>query len=412
MATHDAGLKILTSPPVFDALYEFCGPGTLCRVAKTCNGAHQAVDNYLTHTLSATTQLARFFGQDALEFRRLQAELQFIISGSQALQLLERTVYPKSDLDIYVFPLDAEVLGRWILARGYEFTHWHGNGIPDHTVAGLAFAAALAGMPDLIDTDIPHNPPARDWYDIPHVRAVFNFEKRVPGLAEGDDDTRQVQIIVADITPVQAVLGFHATMVMNFITWDRVFSLYPAGTFERRRAVVTYSEDRHFGKAMIKYAARGFRIDSTLFDDEAQRGLFKFGPRWVGDSHCWVVKLDTTGIDPPAFPVQWEVNSWELGHHSEHDPRDMFGECAIKSTPLRSVIFRHRYCVMDEFYQYILIRVLRPQGRIEFERMQAMDLTPGIGLGYGQARPDGFEYRDEDLPRYKESFLQAMAYKR
>ncbi|KZV93094.1 hypothetical protein EXIGLDRAFT_717624 [Exidia glandulosa HHB12029] len=397
--TRDAGLKLLTSPPVFDALYEYCGPGTLCRVAKTCNGAHQAVDNYLTHTLNATRLFARFFGlQDALEFRRLQAQLEFIVSGSQALQLLGRTVYPKSDLDIYVFPLDAERLGHWLIAHGYQYLRWNAVGVQHED-----FDAALAAMPPLVETATRTEILHHEKYGIPNVRDAFNFKKRGPGSdlsvpLEDDHHALQVQIIVADITPVQVVLGFHATMVMNFITWNRVFSLYPAGTFEHRRALVTYDKDRHFDLAMIKYAARGFRIDSHLFDDETARGPFKFGTRWV-------VKLDTTGITPPEIPVAWDVNSWTLGRHAEHRTVSLFGPCATKTFPLRSIMFRHRYCITDDFFKFMLA-VLKEQGPYEYERLRATDLAPGMGPGYGEEKPEGFVYRDTDLPKYKESYFR------
>ncbi|KZV93086.1 hypothetical protein EXIGLDRAFT_749334 [Exidia glandulosa HHB12029] len=289
-------------------------------------------------------------------------------------------MYPKSDMDIYVFPLDAEVVGHWLIARGYQFVPWSAD-TPEKT-----FEKALAEMDPLIESVTPAAARERELYGIPNVRDVFTFKKR---LHEGDQDPLQVQIVVSDITPVQAVLGFHATMVMNFITWDRVVSLYPAGTFEHRRALVTYNLAKHFDSAMIKYAARGFRIDSTLFDDKTTRGSFKFGTRWVGDSHCWVVKLDTAGLTPPAVPVQWEVNSWDLGYHVDHNPVETFGACAIKSSPIRSIIFRHRYCVTNGFFDYLL-QVMKTQGNYEFERMQAMELAPGVGPAYGQAKPEGF----------------------
>ena len=63
-------------------------------------------DGLLTHALSVryATQLARFFPDpgDVLAFRQLQTELQSLVSGSHALQLLDRTVYQDSDLDLYV----------------------------------------------------------------------------------------------------------------------------------------------------------------------------------------------------------------------------------------------------------------------------------------------------------------------
>ncbi|KZV93101.1 hypothetical protein EXIGLDRAFT_835998 [Exidia glandulosa HHB12029] len=103
-------------------------------------------------------------------------------------------------------------------------------------------------------------------------------------------------------------------MSMNFITWDRVYSLYPRATLEERRALVTFDKGVRFEEAMLKYTSRGYRIETMLFKEDTTAGAFALGPRWVGDERCWVVKLDTTGITPPVYPLDPEVNSWRLAY--------------------------------------------------------------------------------------------------
>ncbi|KZV80352.1 hypothetical protein EXIGLDRAFT_845627 [Exidia glandulosa HHB12029] len=329
--TADAGLKLLTSPPVFDTLYPLCSPGELCRISKTCNGASQAVTNYLTHTISIDLSrlLSRFFGsqEEVLEFRRLQAQFQFLISGSAALQLLDRAVYAKSDLDLYLFPNDAEGVGRWLIERGYTFAPYRGE--------QKTFDEALESMPlpmaELTDAERYD----RTQYGLPGVRDVLNFRKSVErramavartrpsgplpsldsdtdssGLPSSDDDDAtdenvEIQLIVADVTPYEAILKFHTTVVMNVVTWDRAIALFPLGTLEQRRAVVTHNSSWGFRRAVQKYVNRGFSILKPLarFNEDFERGAFKFGPRYYGDSHSWVVKLDTTGIEPPEMPA-------------------------------------------------------------------------------------------------------------
>ncbi|KZV93100.1 hypothetical protein EXIGLDRAFT_768430 [Exidia glandulosa HHB12029] len=171
----EAVLKVLTSPPIFDCLYDYCTARTLCCLARTCVAARQAVENYLRHALNVNKLLARFFGSldGARAFRNLQARYEFVVSGSQALQLLDRTVYPKSDLDIYVFPLDGEAVGRWLIDQaGYEFLAVYSN-------EGRTFDQAVTALSRILDNSEPlESGDPDDIYGAPSVRGVLRFAKR------------------------------------------------------------------------------------------------------------------------------------------------------------------------------------------------------------------------------------------
>lgn len=344
--TREVGFKILTSPPVYDSLYAECGPGTLCRVAKTCHGAHAAVDDYFRHALDFTRRMARFFGDDALDFRRLQAETHFIVSGSQALQLLDRTVYARSDLDIYAFPQNVRRIGRWLLARGYRYS----SSSPD------------SNMFDLVMESASRRTACAQYDDSLGVRDVFDFQKPCGSAEEDHSDTvLRVQIIVADIAPVDLVLRFHSSaqsfvfsplpliatsaVVMNFVTWDRAYALYPDATFEHRRGLLNCTKLRSITAAQ-KYLDRGYTIDGHLhgLTDNTQRGLYKSGLRWVGDTHCWVVRLDTVGLDTPESPTSWELNSWAL---------DLSKSRMLQLVPIVSRALRYRYCAAPAFFSYV-----------------------------------------------------------
>ncbi|KZV80361.1 hypothetical protein EXIGLDRAFT_756312 [Exidia glandulosa HHB12029] len=351
--TADAGLKILTSPPVFDSLYAFCSPGDLCRVAKTCNGASQAVTNYVTHrfTIDLSRLLLRFFAsqEDVLEFRRLQAKHQFLISGSAALQLLDRTIYPDSDLDLYLFPNDAEAVGRWLIGRGYEFS-------PD-VRGGQTFEEAVK----FAKLDREHDDRYEDSeYALPGVRDVLSFTKLIdrtprwpgqPSLSHIlEDKFTEIQLIVSDVTPYEAILKFHSTVVMNVVTWDRAIALFPLGTLDQRRGIKTLLTNWTFEEAVDKYRRRGFSfLQPYARFDEGFKRAFKFGHRFFGDEHSWVIRLDTTGIDPPEMSVAVEGNSWEL----DYDNYDNYFVIETESRKFDLVETHHEYCVGEAFAAYI-----------------------------------------------------------
>ncbi|KZV80359.1 hypothetical protein EXIGLDRAFT_687457 [Exidia glandulosa HHB12029] len=363
--TDDAGLKLLTSPPVFDSLYTFCSARDLVHISRTCNGASQAVSNYLTHTLTVDLcrMLARFFDTQSavLEFRRLQAKYQFLISGSAALQLLDRTVYPKSDLDLYLFPNDAQVIGNWLIEHGYTYSPYQRNGPSRQT-----FEEALASMPRPMAQLSAAQQRIRNLYGLPGVRDVLNFKKplymgkgkgKARAMEEGQDGTPmldddpviEVQLIVSDITPYEAILKFHSTVVMNIVTWDRAIALYPLGTLEQRRTMVTHSTSDGYWKAIRKYTDRGFTLyaDLSRFNDDFTRGAFRFGPRFFGDSQSWVVPLDTTGIDAPKEPVAVEGNSWEIYWN------DRKASFAVQVATTPAGLFHHNYCICDDFLIFL-----------------------------------------------------------
>ncbi|KZV80355.1 hypothetical protein EXIGLDRAFT_781092 [Exidia glandulosa HHB12029] len=353
--TADAGLKLLTSPPVFDSLYAFCSPGDLCRVAKTCNGASQAVTNYVTHrfTIDLSRLLLRFLASqdDVLEFRRLQAKHQFLISGSAALQLLDRTIYPDSDLDLYLFPNDAEAVGRWLIGRGYEFSPYQWGG---------------QTFEEVMKIGKPYRRDDRDKnmkYALPGLRNIINFKKLIsraprdeqqPDLSSiHEDKFAEIQLIVSDVTPYEAILQFHTTVVMNVVTWDRAIALFPLGTLDHHRGIQTALPSWGFDEAVEKYRRRGFNFPQPYSGvDEG----FKFGTtsssghRFFGDEHSWVVSLDTTGIDPPEKPVAAEGNSWEFEYPSYSN---CFAIRTVAGRMFHWIDMHHAYCVAEQFAAHV-----------------------------------------------------------
>lgn len=55
-------------------------------------------------------------------------------------------------------------------------------------------------------------------------------------------------------------MRFHSTAVMNFVAWNRAYSLFPAYTFGRRVSVVNRAPDANTAEVMRKYQNRGFRF--------------------------------------------------------------------------------------------------------------------------------------------------------
>ena len=90
-------------------------------------------------------------------------------------------------------------------------------------------------------------------------------------------------------------------MVMNVISFDTAYCLYPHATLEERLSLsCTTRQDRTLGRIWRKYRARGWRIIHGVDDLELETSdaaLHRRHARWINDGLSWSIKLPV----PPGF---------------------------------------------------------------------------------------------------------------
>ncbi|KAL5498711.1 hypothetical protein ACEPAH_2066 [Sanghuangporus vaninii] len=312
----------------FDTLCDICSPATVLRLGRTCRLAHFAMRNYMDRAFDINKHLKRFFSYP-LSFRVLQARTGAIVSGSSALQFMGRMVYPQSDLDIFVAIRNAQEVCDWIVyhgGKGYRFTPTHrqaARGILD-----VATALAIHGRSRPLEGDFsPHSTENWNFYSFKNKRAVLNFMS--------DDDERCVQVIVTHNTPMECILSFHSTVVMNLITFHAAYSLYPKTTFEERLMLPCDTREVNRGPGLRKYKARGWKFanpDSIALPlSDPKKHTFVLGKRCVGDESTWTIPLRDVsevlkyarnnfllkGMDPMSF------NTFNLARNVERNSFEM-----------------------------------------------------------------------------------------
>jgi hypothetical protein len=110
---------------------------------------------------------------------------------------------------------------------------------------------------------------------------------------------------------------------MNFISFEKAYSLYANETFEKRRSLVCESAGSIQEDAREKYVSRGWQLLTDVSDDEkeSRRSSLREGLRWVGDRSCWTLPLDCEGVDlsrciTPCidFPIHdyLGLHNWQL----------------------------------------------------------------------------------------------------
>ena len=119
--------RLLVVEDITDAILEISGLLEIFSFRRTCRLGRRAVDNYNSRAFNVNRNLLRFF-DDPVSFRSLQERTDTLISGSFALALLDRTIYPDSDLDLYTHPGFAPAVSEWMYAEGYRLVRRDRNG--------------------------------------------------------------------------------------------------------------------------------------------------------------------------------------------------------------------------------------------------------------------------------------------
>jgi hypothetical protein len=189
---------ILTNDLLYDLILWYSTPATLMRLARTCRSAHAAVQSHFARSFNINDYLLRYF-TDPLAFRSLQAHTRTLISGSSAIQFLDRTFYPEADLDLYCHHDTQEQLGRYLIDQEkYTFS-------PNRSQSADFHIAVTEAKPAGEDID------GHPYAPFTGVSAVYTFTKDVKDLA-GPNRTLKVQLIAASNTPMETILSFHSSM--------------------------------------------------------------------------------------------------------------------------------------------------------------------------------------------------------
>ncbi|RPD67435.1 hypothetical protein L227DRAFT_491594 [Lentinus tigrinus ALCF2SS1-6] len=276
--------RILHIELAYEPIFATLSPANLVRLSSTCRTAYAAVSAYTRLAFDIDRHLSRFFPSPtrgcsptcccflahphqhahararARAFRSLQARTGTLVSGSMALQFFMRAVWEESDLDLYVHMRHRREVALWLLDEGYRYK--------PTDFQDPSFEVEIAQC-------VERNP--NGIYSMPGLMAIVTFVKPIPGertgppaLAEDGEEAEEdaprelkVQIMVAKNTPMEVILGFHSTCVMNVISYEKAYCLFPQATLEERRTLLSSScrgKGKHRMEGLAKYQARGFDI--------------------------------------------------------------------------------------------------------------------------------------------------------
>ncbi|EJD51288.1 hypothetical protein AURDEDRAFT_182028 [Auricularia subglabra TFB-10046 SS5] len=321
-AARPAAVRLFSSPPVYDTLFTHCmGSTSPACLARALPAAQAALEDYTTR--SYHQRLLRYV-PDPWEFRSMQARTGGLVSGSLPLQVLSAEDYG-TDLDVYPWPGTEGEWGSYLGKQGYTLELKDEPDVSFPTVMARVEAHGWRYY-----TSVPPDMGRTDGYrGCREVATILPFVKDVTS-ADGTTMRLQVHLVVSKHSPVATILGFHSNVVMNFVTWNCLYCLFPRTNFEEW-AMIVLRPDKHMeSEAVFKYILRGFTKRYTFPSDARAEDLMSDATgselsmtRWVGDRYTWTISLFTDGVVAPTTPhVDVTLYGFTLQQMSPTEPPD------------------------------------------------------------------------------------------
>jgi len=335
---------------LYDRIFDACSPASMFRLGRVGTLSRAAQKDYMKRAFDVNKHFGRFFA-DPLSFRQLQAATSLVVSGSNALQFMNRCVYPEADLDLYVDVQHAYMVCKWLVDRRQMYTFNPGEGQDrDIEIAWNQFEDVLDNFILPLEGSSPgfHRADSADGiYRINSVVAVWSFTRRSsidPSLE------RKVQVIMTGRNPLVCILTFHSTAVMNAITHEAAYALFPNATFEENITLLTTKESIKRDQAIQKYAARGWKAVSTISseDQENKNAPLRSGKRWISDNQTWIIPLDASGVGSGDDPIL--NGSFDLYHNTQDRTSEMRFVYVVDSALSKPLILNEEFGIKVKAY--------------------------------------------------------------
>jgi hypothetical protein len=355
--------------PIQDTLWQHLGIQDIVNLTRTCKALQPLYRRLVNTQWNLNNRLKRFV-EDPMEFRRTLGMCGAIISGSFALQYFARVVWPESDLDIFAQQDHFESLSAFLTMReGYRLTDE--RLLEDYASVG--------------------------------VRKVLVYRRT------GSEAVSEVQVILVETPPAIAVLkGFYMTAVVNFISCNKAFAIFPRQTFVQKRTYLLRDVDDHQSKLVKKYERRGWTtkrgLDSHL--DTARDSLK--GCRWAGDQKSWTISITPAVEDAEIMPdsvldcYNFEVYDAGWTTMTETSMRRFNIECRPFSHPA----LRYEYGCEDYGWEDFMAARLNSVGVQPAETGERGNAIFGFQENQpGEfQRPSGRKYFDKIVPQFLDEY--------
>ncbi|KAK6001453.1 hypothetical protein QM012_002784 [Aureobasidium pullulans] len=261
------------SPAVFDGLTTHLSIRDIVALTRTCRSLRSLYQKLVSKGAWNINDRLKRFVNDPGGFRKKLMELDGIISGGFALQFMDRVHWNGSDLDVCV------QAGEKVDA----FCRY------TEEVEGYDLASRKVGK-----------------YNWTHVDMVHQYDKEVDG------ELVRLEIIVTRQHPIHSTLSTYTTALVNVITGNHAYSIFPNATFIKRQTYPTRIPDYFNGVVLTqKYKDRGWQFIQRVPKKKKATKELDLGQRRIGDKHTWKMALSPI-LDDAANDAAGALEGFEF----------------------------------------------------------------------------------------------------
>ncbi|KAI4673124.1 uncharacterized protein J4E78_001631 [Alternaria triticimaculans] len=306
--------------PVQETLISFLGPKDFATLAEVSTSVRTALSGGLPSCYqNIETKLKTFF-EDPKAFRQVQANTGAIIGGDFARKFIANELQTPVQ-ELYIYTQYSEVKPLDLRAPIFDFLEQERWIADEYNKTGLG---------------------------------VF----RKP---QAEYDGLTICVLDSRDSPLCKLLhAASSTASLNFVTWNRAYSLFPQTTFIDKQCYVLQNLPADKTAGMVKRHGdylRGLTCDGiqTRFlhwDDKYTNPITR--PRRVGDKYTYTIGLDPTGIDCstlaiPQTVVELSTFKIKLWHwRNSNGGRGPITSYVMSAIGVDSAVLKQSYVVLHE----------------------------------------------------------------
>ncbi|KAL8823699.1 MAG: hypothetical protein Q9191_005627 [Dirinaria sp. TL-2023a] len=251
---------------IFESIASLLNIADIASLSRTCKQLSSFYQALLPAHWNVDRRLRRFV-RDPKALRSQMGRHDALISGSFAVQFFERVTWKESDLDIFV----------------------------EQRQGAIALENHLCKKEDY---DFVREGNVQEYLDVNGILSIRTLIMQRPDSTEA-----KVQLIQTKHQPLLEILrGFYTTLVVNVITWNKAYALFPQPSFVHHKAYMLKPINDYFGKLVAKYDMRGWTSQGIVWpEDKASHGSI-LEHRRLGDRFTWTVPFNTEGVRHAAQP--------------------------------------------------------------------------------------------------------------
>ncbi|KAJ3927262.1 MAG: hypothetical protein NXY57DRAFT_1042571 [Lentinula lateritia] len=218
------------------------------------------------------------------DFQDLQAKTNLIVSGSVALNFFTYNTY-NDNLDPFCHLNECLTVGAWYISRKYAY-----RPVPPQL---SSFKDEVLRVQEIVRrySEHPTSNGLHGDVDISSTVQIWTFH----------NGTSTIQLFASSCSPLEILLLFHSTCVMNVLTHRAAYCFFPHLTLIENCSLLNSVNlpfsDRQL-LSLVKYGQRGFyfmNMPSVFRTIDRKSALSFFFPRSPGDRHSYKLKFIHVG---------------------------------------------------------------------------------------------------------------------